>query len=99
MTHQFPKGRIVQVKVLPLLGNVVGIHKVAGFASHTAKRYCAWCWGVSSDTNKMVVDRIQTKEEVIEASRQSKDACSYAKKDLILAETGVHWSEFNHLSY
>ena len=36
-THLFPKGQIVEAKLVALLGDVVAAHKVAGFMSHSAK--------------------------------------------------------------
>lgn len=43
-TQQHPEGRLVRVKLLPVLGDMVGMQKVAGYASHSATLYCLWCW-------------------------------------------------------
>ncbi|KAG0141179.1 hypothetical protein CROQUDRAFT_686819 [Cronartium quercuum f. sp. fusiforme G11] len=93
-TCQFPEGQLVCVKLLPLLGDVVGMHKVAGCASHFTTLYCSWFWAKSTDINRIQIWKLQTKEEVIGAVYCSKVAVSLNQKDLILKETGVCWSEF-----
>lgn len=57
-THQFPQGRLVRVKLLPLLGDMVGMHKVAGYASHSATLYCSWCWAKSTNTDRMQIGNL-----------------------------------------
>ncbi|KAG0149624.1 hypothetical protein CROQUDRAFT_21966, partial [Cronartium quercuum f. sp. fusiforme G11] len=98
-TSQYPEGRLVRVKLLMKLGDMVGMHKVAGFASHSANLYFTWCWGSAKDMDKMKLGQPRTKTEVLNAARNSKEAISLARKDNILRETGVHWSEFNRLNY
>ncbi|KAG0138869.1 hypothetical protein CROQUDRAFT_55550, partial [Cronartium quercuum f. sp. fusiforme G11] len=98
-TRQFPEGRLIRVKLLPLLGDMVGMHKVAGYASHSATLYCSWCWAKSTDIDRIQIWKLRTKEEVIEAANHSKAAVSLNQKDLILKETGVCWSEFIRLTY
>lgn len=42
-THLYPEGRMVQVKLLGLVGDVVATYKVAGYASHLASSFCSYC--------------------------------------------------------
>ncbi|KAG0139814.1 hypothetical protein CROQUDRAFT_54190, partial [Cronartium quercuum f. sp. fusiforme G11] len=93
-TCQFPEGRLICVKLLPLLGDVVGMHKVAGYASHSTTLYCSWCWAKLTNIDRIQIQKLRMKEEVIEAANRSKAAVSLNQKDLILKETGVRWSEF-----
>lgn len=88
-TYQWPEGRLVRVKLLPVLGDVVGIHKAAGYASHAANQYCAFCWGKSDDLGKMVIGKLRTAEEVFRTSRLWKDAKTLSRRDDILKSTGV----------
>ncbi|KAG0140877.1 hypothetical protein CROQUDRAFT_99490 [Cronartium quercuum f. sp. fusiforme G11] len=80
-------------------GDVVGMRKVAGYASHSAILYCSWCWAKSTNTNRIQIKKLRTKDEVIGAANRSKAAVSLHQKDIILKETGVHWLEFTQLTY
>ncbi|KAG0142567.1 hypothetical protein CROQUDRAFT_681475 [Cronartium quercuum f. sp. fusiforme G11] len=42
-THQYPGGRVVQVKLLGLVGDIVATHKVAGYTSHSTTSFCSYC--------------------------------------------------------
>ncbi|MBW0567126.1 hypothetical protein O181_106841 [Austropuccinia psidii MF-1] len=42
-TPRYHKGRKVVVRLGCLIGDLVANHKVAGFASHSATRFCSWC--------------------------------------------------------
>lgn len=48
-TSQYPQGWLVCVKRLLLLGDMVGMHKVAGYASHYATHCCSMFWENSED--------------------------------------------------
>lgn len=98
-TRRWPNGRMVRVKLLPILGDVVGIHKAAGFASHSANLYCSFCWGKSDDLKEMRIGKLRTAEEVKHTSHLWKQAKTLNRKEEILKSTGVRWSEFNRLPY
>ncbi|KAG0152050.1 hypothetical protein CROQUDRAFT_694174, partial [Cronartium quercuum f. sp. fusiforme G11] len=89
VTSRYPQGQLVRMKLLPLLGDMVGMHKVAGFASHSATFYCSWCWGKSTDSNRMQIAKLRTKEEVLDTSARSNAANSLHEKETILSKTGV----------
>ncbi|MBW0537189.1 hypothetical protein O181_076904 [Austropuccinia psidii MF-1] len=42
-TAKFPKGHAVVIKLVNLIGDIVANHKVAGFKSHAARKFCSWC--------------------------------------------------------
>lgn len=98
-TSKYPDGRLVRVKLLTLLGDMVGMHKVAGFASHSANLYCSWCWTDSKKDDRMKICRLRTKAEVLQASNSSKQAKALSRKKEIIQETRVRWSKFNWLNY
>ncbi|MBW0576842.1 hypothetical protein O181_116557 [Austropuccinia psidii MF-1] len=42
-TPMYPHGHQISVILVSLLGDIVANHKVSGFMSHFAKRFCSWC--------------------------------------------------------
>ncbi|MBW0549946.1 hypothetical protein O181_089661, partial [Austropuccinia psidii MF-1] len=43
ITPKYPHSRKVSIRVVSLIGDVVATHKVSGFMSHSAKKFCSWC--------------------------------------------------------
>ncbi|MBW0579164.1 hypothetical protein O181_118879, partial [Austropuccinia psidii MF-1] len=41
-TPNHPYGRSVVIKIMCLIGDIVATHKVGGFMSHSAKKFCSW---------------------------------------------------------
>lgn len=87
------------MKLLPILGHSVGVHKAAGYASHLANLYCSFFWGKLEDLEKMHIGKIRTAEEVFKTSQLWKDAKTLNQREEIMKLTGVQWSEFNRLKY
>ncbi|KAG0147418.1 hypothetical protein CROQUDRAFT_656150 [Cronartium quercuum f. sp. fusiforme G11] len=56
-THAYPNSRLVQVKLLGLVGDVVGTHKVAGYASHSATCFCSYCNCMIQQRSKLQIGR------------------------------------------
>lgn len=77
----------------------MGIHKAAGYASHSANQFCAFCWGKSENINKMRIGKLWTAEEVFRTSKLWKDDKTINCKDEIIKSTGIQCSEFNQLAY
>jgi hypothetical protein len=94
-THKYPGGRAVQVQLLPLIGDMAATHKVAGFASHSAKNFCLWCHVTNNKINKLQLGQARTAAEV----QQSLDLClkSNTQKlcESIVQENGACYSELN----
>ncbi|MBW0487432.1 hypothetical protein O181_027147 [Austropuccinia psidii MF-1] len=42
-TPKYPNGHQLAVKLATLVGDIVATHKVAGFMSHSATKFCSWC--------------------------------------------------------
>lgn len=98
-TPSHPSGRLCQVKLLPLVGDLGGTHKVAGYASHSAKYYCSWC---SSTNDKRPLLKIGDPRDGVEVHRLSdlwKSTQTLNGREKILRETGIRYSELNRLSY
>lgn len=98
-TPSHPSGRLCQVKLLPLVGDLGGTHKVAGYASHSAKYYCSLC---SSTNDKRPLLKIGDPRDGVEVHILSdlwKSTQTLNGREKILRETGIRYSELNWLSY
>ncbi|POW10331.1 hypothetical protein PSTT_06172 [Puccinia striiformis] len=62
-TYKHPNGRTVQVKLLPLIGDLGATHKVAGYASHSANYFCSWCKVHRDDREKLRLGQPRTATE------------------------------------
>jgi hypothetical protein len=98
-THQFPAGRLVQVKLLCVYGDVLASKKVVGYASHSATKFCSFCHAEKSNIHLLQLARRREKSETISVACNSKNATSATRQDEILKKTGVRWSELNRLHY
>ncbi|MBW0493767.1 hypothetical protein O181_033482 [Austropuccinia psidii MF-1] len=43
ITPKYPHGRKVFFWLVSLIGDIVATHKVSGFMSHSARKFCSWC--------------------------------------------------------
>ncbi|KAH9471668.1 hypothetical protein Pst134EA_033299 [Puccinia striiformis f. sp. tritici] len=98
-THQHPRGRMVKVRLLCLIGDLPATKKVAGFASSSATCYCTWCHAKHDQIDTLKIAAIRRQGETKRTSRKSRDAASENAQTKILKQTGVRWSELNRLTY
>ncbi|MBW0502848.1 hypothetical protein O181_042563 [Austropuccinia psidii MF-1] len=99
LTPKYPHGWKVVVKLVTLVGNIVAVHKVAGFKSHSATKFCSWCEINASDRHKLEVGHPCKGRNVLEAAHHWKDMKSAFSREKVAMRTGVRWSEFNSLPY
>ncbi|MBW0543953.1 hypothetical protein O181_083668 [Austropuccinia psidii MF-1] len=43
ITPKYPHGGKVFVRLVSLISDIVATHKVSGFMSHSARKFCSWC--------------------------------------------------------
>ncbi|MBW0469316.1 hypothetical protein O181_009031 [Austropuccinia psidii MF-1] len=98
-TPQYPNGRKVVVRLGCLIGDLVANHKVAGFASHSATRFCSWCECVKADIQHLKLGRLRQKRIVKDCSHQFKELRNEAECTRMVKKTGIRWSELNRLHY
>ncbi|MBW0514434.1 hypothetical protein O181_054149 [Austropuccinia psidii MF-1] len=98
-TPQYPKGCKVVVRLGCLIGDLVANHKVAGFASHSATRFCSWCDCSKADIQQLKLGRLQQKHIVKDCSNQFKDLRNETERTRMVKKTGIRWSELNRLPY
>ncbi|MBW0575990.1 hypothetical protein O181_115705, partial [Austropuccinia psidii MF-1] len=99
LTPKYPHGRKVVVKLVTLVGDIVAVHKVAGFKSHSATKFCSWCEINASDRHKLKLGRPRKGRNVLEAAHHWKDMKSAFSREKVAMQTGVRWSELNRLPY
>lgn len=63
-TNNFPNVRLVQIKLLGLVGDVVATHKVAGYASHSTTYFCSYCIRKIKARPALVLDTSRSDREV-----------------------------------
>lgn len=98
-THHYPNGQTVQVRLLPLLGDVVGVHKTAGFASHSARFFCSWCKCIKPDLSKLELGQPRSKLETLKSSQDYLNHSTLHMHQKVLDSTGVRYSELHRLNY
>ncbi|EFP76316.2 uncharacterized protein PGTG_02757 [Puccinia graminis f. sp. tritici CRL 75-36-700-3] len=98
-THTHPNGRTVQIKLLPLIGDLGATHKVAGYASHSANYFCSWCKVHKDECHKLEFGQPRTGSEVQKISKSWLDNKTIKGREEILRVNGVRYSELNRLTY
>ncbi|MBW0506696.1 hypothetical protein O181_046411 [Austropuccinia psidii MF-1] len=97
-TFKQPNGRMIQVRLLTLIGDTGATHKVGGFASHSAKYYCTWCLSNDTELSNLKCGKPRTGQETREKGLQWKEA-SKNQQTQLLRQSGVRYSELNRLEY
>ncbi|KNZ49760.1 hypothetical protein VP01_4807g1, partial [Puccinia sorghi] len=98
-TYRFPNGRFVQAKLLAVYGDILATKKVAGFAAHSATKFCTFCHATQAELPSLQLSARREKGETITAACKSLAAKSAEAQSDILKATGVRWSELNRLAY
>ncbi|KAI7947789.1 hypothetical protein MJO28_009697 [Puccinia striiformis f. sp. tritici] len=98
-THKHPGGRTVQVQLLPLIGDLGATHKVAGFASHSATKFCSWCDITHDEISNLKLGRPRSGAKVRKVSDNWMKTTTTSSRQLIVTQTGIRYSELNRLGY
>ncbi|MBW0463811.1 hypothetical protein O181_003526 [Austropuccinia psidii MF-1] len=93
-TPKHPRGCKVVVKLAALIGDIVATHKVSGFMSHSAQRFCTWCEAQGSKKEELKLGRLQNGQGVRDISYHYYELKSKTKKETLAKSTGVRcWFE------
>ncbi|MBW0508136.1 hypothetical protein O181_047851 [Austropuccinia psidii MF-1] len=98
-TPQYPNGHRVVVRLGFLIGDLVANHKVAGFASHSATRFCSWRDCSKADLHQLKIGRLLQKRHVKHHSLAFKKFPNEAEPTRMVKKTGIRCSELNRLAY
>ncbi|OAV95184.1 hypothetical protein PTTG_26732 [Puccinia triticina 1-1 BBBD Race 1] len=97
-TAAHPDGRLVEVKLLPVVGDMGATHKVCGYASDSANYFCSWCGVKSDNRNQMKIGPPRYRSEVRRSSNAWLATKTLSGQEKILQGTGVQYSELNRLT-
>ncbi|MBW0523889.1 hypothetical protein O181_063604 [Austropuccinia psidii MF-1] len=98
-TAQHPEGRTIYAQLLPLVGDLVAVHKVVGFGSHSANQFCGWCMASLNDLQSMKISTKRNSFEILRVACSWRDAKTLKAQNEIQSRTGIRWSELNRLPY
>ncbi|KNZ60832.1 hypothetical protein VP01_1494g2 [Puccinia sorghi] len=98
-THKYLAGRTVQIRLLPLTGDMGATHKVAGFASHSATKFCSWCHVLKDEKDDLKLGQPRSGAEVRRTSENWLSSKTLTARDAIVRQNGARYSELNRLPY
>ncbi|MBW0521502.1 hypothetical protein O181_061217 [Austropuccinia psidii MF-1] len=99
LTPKYAHGQKVVVTLVTLVGNIVAVHKAAGFKLHSPTKFCSWCEINASDWHKLKLGCPCKGRNVLEAAHHWKDIKSAFSPEKVAMQTGVCWSDLNCLPY
>ncbi|KAL7284233.1 hypothetical protein ACG7TL_001515 [Trametes sanguinea] len=94
-------GWLIRAAVVPLVCDLPALRKTAGFASHSAKRFCSFCLLLKPNISNL--DRSswprRSREDHYNIARRWRDADSDAERGRLFDKYGIRWSELLRLPY
>ncbi|MBW0541940.1 hypothetical protein O181_081655, partial [Austropuccinia psidii MF-1] len=99
VTPKYRNGRMVVVKLVGLIGDIVATHKVGGFVSHSAKHFCSWCELQDNQRADLKLGNPRQRRTVLNASHQWNGARTPRLRENFAKKNGIRWSELNRLPY
>jgi hypothetical protein len=100
-TSRFPEGRLIFAAIFPLIGDLPAICKTAGFASHSATKFCSLCEITLQDINVIDPQKFirKTHEEHMERVKRWEASTSFHAREDIGKKEGARASILNQLPY
>lgn len=100
-TYQHPEGVMIRVAILPLIADLIGSRKAAGFATHSATQFCSFCHLTLDKVASLDIETWtpRTATEVLQVANQWKAAKTISKRKEITKATGIRWSALHRLPY
>lgn len=80
-TYKFGNGRRIWARLGALIGDVVATHKVSGFASHSATRFCLWCYCKKDEIPLLAIGNLWVGWTTIQQSIHWKDLSTSAARE------------------
>ncbi|MBW0487646.1 hypothetical protein O181_027361, partial [Austropuccinia psidii MF-1] len=94
-----PQGINIYVQLLPLIGDLVAIHKTSGVASHSGTHFCPWCDSQLPNLQLMKLGTTRNGLTILKAAQDWKDARTLTEQDDLRKKNGVQWSQLDRLPY
>ncbi|MBW0554079.1 hypothetical protein O181_093794 [Austropuccinia psidii MF-1] len=80
-TFSQPQGINIYVQLLPLIGDLVTIHKTSGVASHSGTHFCPWCDSQLPNLQLMKLGTTRNGFTILKAAQDCKDAITLTEQD------------------
>ncbi|MBW0580338.1 hypothetical protein O181_120053 [Austropuccinia psidii MF-1] len=88
-TYKYPHGQKVVAQLLPLVGDLVAIHKAVGFGSHSETQFCSWCTSELTSLPTLKIGTRRNAVDIFQAAQAWKEAKSLGAQEAIQKSTGV----------
>lgn len=95
-------GLLVRAAVIPLVCDLPALRKTAGFAHHSARRFCSFCPLPKEDINNVDRDTWpphRSWSEHLKAAGAWRDASTEADRLKLFTKDGLRWSQLLRLPY
>jgi hypothetical protein len=100
-TFHHPEGVPAQVRAAPLIADLEGSHKVAGFMAHGATMFCSFCLCTSDQIEDLNLHtwQLRNSAQVRAQAEEWLNQPTKAGKNAQAQATGVCWTPLHHLPY
>ncbi|KAI7939062.1 hypothetical protein MJO28_014641 [Puccinia striiformis f. sp. tritici] len=100
-TFKHPEGLIIKAAVISAVCDLPAIRKLIGYASHSAKFFCSFCYPPQAEITSLYYGSWppQSFQGHQAESQEWKNATTHAERKALLESTGVRWSVLNELPY
>ena len=95
-------GCLIRVAVIPLVCDLLALRKTAGFAPHSAHRFCSFCPLPKKDMSNIDRDTWPSPRswsEHLRAAEAWRDAPTDAERTRLFEKDGLRWSQLLRLPY
>ncbi|MBW0504066.1 hypothetical protein O181_043781 [Austropuccinia psidii MF-1] len=100
-THDFPQGRLIRVALLSFIEDLPALHKVAGFASHSATQFFSFCNITRVDITEIDISKFEprTHENHLSKANEWLQLQTKKEQDEFVKSHSVQWKILNKLDY
>ncbi|MBW0464799.1 hypothetical protein O181_004514 [Austropuccinia psidii MF-1] len=98
-TFLYPDGKYIYLQLLPLIGDLVSVHKASVVESHSANHFCPWCTTQLPNLQLMRQGEMRNGLDISKAAKDWKYSKTLSEKNELCKKTGAWWSELNNLPY
>ncbi|MBW0503282.1 hypothetical protein O181_042997 [Austropuccinia psidii MF-1] len=99
ITPRYPHGCKVFALRVGLIGDILATHKVSGFMSHLARKFCSWCNINHDEKGECKLGNLCDGNQVLALSWEWKSTESKESREQLAKKTGIQWSKLNWLPY
>jgi hypothetical protein len=100
-TVSFPKGHMIRITIFPLIADLPGLWKTAGFGGHQAILFCSFCTLKRSNIEETDPSKFPPCDHAnhLAQAKTWLEAKNHKAREQLMKEHGEQWSVLNKLSY